>query len=151
MAEPRPVVEGAVAAWHAHLRGELAGGLDALLHEDCVFRSPIVHTPQVGREITKRYLTAAAATFPGDEATTPTSSTGGGSFHYVKQILDGHHAVLEFETTIDGISVNGIDLLTCDDDGKVVEFTVMIRPLKAVNLIHAKMQTMLERLAEREA
>jgi hypothetical protein len=147
----RGPIEQAVADWHAFLHGDLEGGLDALLHEDCVFLSPIVFTPQVGREVTKRYLTAAAATFPGDPSAAPASAGtpggGGSSFHYVKQILDGHHAVLEFETTIQGMYVNGVDLLTCDDDGKVVEFKVLIRPLKAVNLIHAQMQAMLERLA----
>ncbi|MBX3287326.1 MAG: nuclear transport factor 2 family protein, partial [Actinobacteria bacterium] len=73
----------------------------------------------------------------------------GGGFHYTKQVLDGHTAVLEFETTVEGKYVNGVDIITCDDDGRITEFRVMIRPLQAVNLVHRQMAAMLEKMAPR--
>ena len=134
--------------WERHLRGDLPGGLDAMLHEDCVFLSPIVFTPQVGREVTKLYLTAAGGTLGGDaDAETSVSESGSGGFAYVKRILQGNHAMLEFETTIEGKYVNGVDIITCDDDGMITEFKVMARPLQAINLLHAQMKAMLERLS----
>ena len=136
--------------WHRHLRGELPGGLDAILHEDCTFLSPIVFTPQQGREVTKLYLTAAGGTLGGDDATVTDAvnspSTSGG-FRYVKEVLQGHHAVLEFETTVEGKYANGVDIITCDDDGLITEFKVMMRPLQAINAVHAQMKAMLEQLS----
>lgn len=134
-----------IERWHQHLEGDLPGGLDALLHENCVFLSPIVFTPQEGREITKLYLGAAGNTFGGDDAKV---SDSGGSFGYSKQILQGNHAMLEFETSIDGKYINGVDIITCDDDAMITEFRVMIRPLQAVNLVHQQMKDMLEQMAE---
>jgi hypothetical protein len=129
------------------MKGRLEGGLDAILHQDVVFLSPIVFTPQKGIDITKVYLSAAGGTLGGDaDGSTGTASTGGGGFRYTKEILDGHHAVLEFETSVDGKYVNGIDMMTCDDDGMITEFKVMIRPLQAINLVHAQMKAMLEKL-----
>ena len=131
--------------WNAHLKGEFPGGLDELLHDDCVFWSPIVFTGQRGKELTKLYLGAAGNVLPGEsDGDTPSaSSEADGKFRYVKKVLDGNHAVLEFETTVDDIAVNGVDIITCDDDGKIIEFKVMIRPLKAVNLLHGLMKQML--------
>ncbi|MFK8024338.1 MAG: nuclear transport factor 2 family protein [Ilumatobacter sp.] len=133
------------------MRGELDGGLDAILHPDVVFLSPIVFTPQRGIDITKAYLGAAGNTLGGDppadaspDAAAPEQQ---GGFGYTKKILDGHHAVLEFETQIDGKYVNGIDLISCDDDGMITEFKVMIRPLQAINLVHAQMKAMLEQMS----
>ncbi len=105
-----------IERWHQHLHGGLPGGLDALLHEDCVFLSPIVFTPQKGREITKLYLGAAGNTLGGDESPSSDGPLGGGSFGYSKQILEGNHAMLEFETSIEGKYVNGVDIITCDDE-----------------------------------
>jgi hypothetical protein len=135
--------------WHQHLAGNLSGGLDALLHPDCVFLSPIVFTPQRGREVTKLYLGAAGATLVGGANSGEDIKVDGASpFRYVKEIAEGHHAMLEFETTMhDGtrdVAVNGVDILTCDDDGMIVEFKVMVRPLQAVNLVHAQMKAQLE-------
>jgi hypothetical protein len=130
--------------WHRHLRGDLAGGLDALLHDDCVFLSPIVFTPQEGKEITKLYLGAAGNTLGGDDKPVGDST---GTFGYAKQILQGNQAMLEFETSIEGKYVNGVDIITCDDDGMITEFKVMIRPLQAVNLVHQQMKAMLESMA----
>jgi hypothetical protein len=139
------MIEVAVERWHRHLRGELPGGLDALLHDDVVFYSPVVFTPQRGKAITKLYLQAAQATFPGDAADTGTG--GARSFRYVKQVLSGNQAALEFETRMDGKIVNGVDLITCDAQGRIIEFKVMIRPLQAVNAVHERMRSMLESLA----
>ena len=134
--------------WYAHLRRELDGGFDALLHPDCVFLSPVVFTPQEGREITKVYLSAAGGTLGGDsDVETKATSSGSGEFGYIKTILQGHHAMLEFETTVAGKYVNGVDIITCDDDGMITELKVMMRPLQAVNAVHAQMGAMLERMA----
>jgi len=147
-------IHACIERWHDHMRGRLAGGLDAMLHPDVVFLSPIVFTPQVGRDITKLYLTAAGGTLggdaTGDEATDESPSEGsesGSGFRYTKEICQGHSAMLEFETSIDGKYVNGVDIITCDDEGAIVEFKVMIRPLQAINLVHGQMKAMLERLS----
>src|SRR3954469_17131381 len=126
------MIETVVERWHQHLRGELPGGLDELLADDVVFYSPIVYTPQHGKDITTLYLQAAKATL------------GAGDFRYTKQVLARDTAVLEFETTLDGKYVNGVDIIRCDDSGAIVEFRVMIRPLQAVNSVHQQMKVMLE-------
>jgi len=133
-----------VDKWHRHMAGKFPGGLDELLDDDCVFLSPIVFTPQVGKEMTKLYLGAAGQVFPGDSTSTAAKTES--SFHYVREVLAGYDAVLEFETTIDGTLVNGVDMIRCNDEGRIIEFKVMIRPLKAINLIHAQMKSMLERI-----
>lgn len=145
------MIEQTMQRWHQHLRGELPGGLDELLHDDVVFYSPIVFTPQVGKAVTKLYLEAAGQTLPGDQAddrgAPSTGSSGDGGFRYTKKVLAGDVAVLEFETTVEGKYVNGVDIIRCDDEGRIVEFRVMIRPLQAVNLVHRQMAAMLESLA----
>jgi|TARA_Y100000590_G_scaffold146236_1_gene168080 hypothetical protein len=138
------MIEKTIENWHAFLRGDLE--LDDLLHEECVFLSPVVFKPLQGRELTKLYLNAAYKVFPGDEDNQDNndSSTGSRSFNYTKYILDGNHAALEFETTIDGIEINGIDIITCDENNLITEFKVMIRPKKAVEKIQEQMSSMLE-------
>ena len=143
------MIEQTIENWHKHLRGDLPGGLDALLAEDVVFYSPVVFTPQKGREITKAYLNAAYNTFDGDKSVESGAAPGDDErkgFRYVKQVLSGSTAVLEFETEMDGKYVNGVDIISCDDAGKIVEFKVMIRPLQAVNTVHAQMAAMLKRM-----
>jgi SnoaL-like domain len=120
--------------WHDMLRRRDLGRIDEVLAEDCAFLSPIVHTPQRGRDLTRLYLTAALAVF-------------NESFQYVKEVVSPQHAVLEFTCEVDGIMVNGVDIMTFDDSGKIVEFKVMVRPLKAINLLHAKMKAMLEQMS----
>ncbi len=120
--------------WHEIVKSGDPSGLDALLAEDCVFWSPVVHRPQQGRELTRLYLTGAMAVF-------------NDSFHYVKEVVAEPHAVLEFTCDIDGVTVNGVDIITFNAEGKIVEFKVMVRPLKGVNLLHAKMAAMLEQIA----
>ena len=153
-------IHDCIHRWHEHLRGRLEGGLDAILHEDCVFYSPIVFTPQRGREVTTLYLTAASGTLGGvdagpvgSEAADGGDAEADGAFRYTKEILQGHHAMLEFETTLPGDDgtpkyANGVDIITCDDDGMIVEFKVMMRPLQAITTVHGQMRAMLERLQE---
>lgn len=143
-------IHNCIARWHACIAGELEGGLDVVLHPDCVFLSPIVFTPQRGRDVTKLYLTAAGASLAGSSLGSGDAAPEGATnskFRYVKQICDGHQAMLEFETEIDGKYVNGVDIITCDVDGAITEFKVMIRPLQAIEAVHAQMRAMLERLS----
>jgi hypothetical protein len=142
------MIEQVIEQWHAHLRGQLPGGLDELLDEEVVFYSPIVYTPQRGKALAGLYLQAAAQTLPGDPVT-PTSEDAGttrSGFRYTKSVLADDTAVLEFETTIDGTYVNGVDIIRCNDRGRIVEFRVMLRPLRAVNLVHQQMAATLERM-----
>jgi hypothetical protein len=143
------VIEKCIEDWHRNLRGELPGGLDALLADDVVFYSPIVFTPQKGRKVTKLYLRAASGTFGGSagkEAGGAGRRAVGPQFRYVREILCDPHAVLEFEAEVGGKYVNGVDMITCDGAGRIVEFKVMIRPLQAVNTMHQQMAAMLEKL-----
>ena len=139
--------------WHLHVRGDLPGGLDELLHDDVVFLSPVVFTPQQGKAITTMYLNAAGQALPGEGADSVADAvangSSGGGFRYTKEVLDGHTAVLEFETTVEGKYVNGVDIITCDDDGKIVEFKVMVRPLQAVNAVWAQMGAVLDSMADK--
>ena len=118
--------------WHQLVREHDPSGLNALLAEDAVFYSPVVHTPQRGRKLAVGYLSAAFNVF-----FNPT-------FRYVREIVGASDAMLEFETEIDGTLVNGVDLIKWNAEGRIVEFKVMIRPLKAINLIHERMAAMLQ-------
>jgi SnoaL-like domain len=122
----------AVVAWHELVRTRNAEGLDSLLAENVTFYSPVVHTAQVGKAITQQYLAAAFRVFFNE------------SFRYVRELTNLGDAVLEFQVEIDGIAVNGVDMIKWNDAGKIVEFKVMIRPLKAINLIHQKMAALLQ-------
>ncbi len=120
-----------VRAWHEIVRTRDLTGLEDLLADDVVFYSPVVHTPQSGKSRTLPYLQAAFHVFLND------------TFTYVRQVVGERDAVLEFDVEIDGITVNGVDMVKWDDSGRIVEFKVMLRPLKAVNLIHEKMRELL--------
>jgi len=122
----------AIDRWHDMMDRGTTEGLYDLLDPDCVFWSPVVHTPQKGRDITFLYLSAAGQVFDTD-------------FHYVREVRDGNNAMLEFECTMDGIHVNGIDLIQVENN-LIIEFKVMVRPLKAVNKVHERMMAMLEQL-----
>ena len=124
-----------IQKWHAYLETLDAGALKDLLTEDVVFESPVVHTPQAGRPITMKYLLGAAAVLNND------------SFHYTGEWFSPNGAVLEFATVIDGIKINGVDIIRWNEDGKIDHFKVMVRPLKAINLLHQKMGAMLEKMA----
>jgi SnoaL-like domain len=122
----------AIETWHKLVRTHDPSGLNALLAEDAIFHSPIVHTPQRGRKLAVMYLSAAFDVFFNP------------SFRYVREIVAATDAMLEFETEIDGVLVNGVDLIKWNDAGQIVDFKVMLRPLKAINLIHQRMAAMLQ-------
>ena len=122
----------ALDTWHRLVRTGDAAGLHELVAEDAVFHSPVVHSAQHGRKLTVMYLSAAFQVF-----FNPT-------FRYVREIVGAHDAMLEFETEIDGILVNGVDLIRWNEAGRIVEFKVMLRPLKAINVIHQRMAAMLQ-------
>jgi hypothetical protein len=140
------MIHEVIEKWHLHMKGQLPGGLDDLLDDDVVFISPIVFTPQEGKAITKLYLQAAGQTLPGEKELAGSPNTDNKAFRYIKEVLSGSTAVLEFETYVEGKYVNGIDMITCNDKGKITEFKVMIRPLQAINLVHKQMGEMLERM-----
>lgn len=125
----------AIRHWHAVAEARDVAGLDALLAEEAIFESPVVHTPQVGKAITTRYLAAAFKVLNNE------------AFHYPNQWFGERSAVLEFATEIDGIAVNGIDMITWDDSDRITHFKVMVRPLKAINLVHEKMRETLMAMA----
>lgn len=120
--------------WHDYVSSTDLAVLDELLADDCVFHSPVVHTPQRGKEISKLYLSAAYGVFED------------GEFRYVREVASGDTAVLEFETELEGIFINGVDMIRWNDEGRITDFKVMIRPLKAINLLHQNMRKMLEQL-----
>jgi hypothetical protein len=121
-----------LAAWHRMVRDHDPSGLDTLLADAAVFHSPIVHKPQVGKALAAAYLRAAFQVFFDP------------SFRYVREVVGDRDAVLEFEVEIDGIAVNGVDMMHWDEQGRIDDFKVMVRPLKAINLIHQKMAAVLQ-------
>ncbi|HEY9067122.1 MAG TPA: nuclear transport factor 2 family protein [Burkholderiaceae bacterium] len=126
------MTEHPIAIWHRLVQERNTDGLDTLLDGDAVFVSPVVHTPQRGKQLAAMYLRAALQVF-----FNPT-------FRYVREIVGASDAMLEFETEIDGILVNGVDIIKWNEAGRISEFKVMIRPLKAINLIHQRMAAMLQ-------
>jgi hypothetical protein len=127
-----PAAKG-LKRWHEVIEGgSEPAALTNIMREDAVFHSPVVHTPQKGRPIVVAYLTAAGQTLGND------------NFQYLREVVDGNTAVLEFQTEMDGIQVNGIDMITFDDEGLITDFKVMVRPLKAVNKVWEMMGAQLE-------
>jgi hypothetical protein len=126
------MAEHPVARWHRLVGAPSVEALDPLVDEDAVFFSPVVHTPQRGKQRVVMYLAAAFGLLAGP------------SFRYVREIVGARDAMLEFETEIDGVQVNGVDLITWNEAGRIVEFKVMLRPLKAITLVHERMAAMLQ-------
>jgi hypothetical protein len=124
----------ALDRWRDFIKSHDREALWDLLHPNAVFESPVVHTPQRGREITFKYLASAGKVL------------GGPGFEYVGEWRSDNGAVLEFENEIDGIRINGVDIITFNDDGSLItHFKVMVRPLKAINLLHRLMGEQLAR------
>ena len=121
--------------WYAYMKSHDRRALWDLLHPDAVFESPVVHTPQRGRDITFKYLSSAEKVL------------GGPGFVYRGEWRSDTGAVLEFENEIEGIGINGVDIISFDDDGRITRFKVMVRPLKAINLLHRLMGEQLLKLA----
>jgi len=120
--------------WHRAIKEKNAGALDVLLADDCVFHSPVVHTPQRGKALTKMYLSAAFMVLAND------------TFTYVREVVGESDAVLEFTVEVQGIHVNGVDMIRWNADGQIVDFKVMLRPMKAINLLNGLMRQMLEQM-----
>ena len=122
--------------WHDHMASKSEDGLSNQIADDAVFHSPVVHTPQAGKPLVMAYLSAADLVLGND------------SFRYVREIVDEdkNMAMLEFELELDGIHVNGVDIITWNDDGKIQDFKVMVRPLKAINKVWEEMGKMLEKM-----
>ena len=123
---------GPITKWHEVVSTKNYQLLEEILDDNVIFYSPVVFTPQKGKEITKIYLSAAAEVFEGN------------SFSYVREFIKDNEAALEFELELDEIKVNGVDLITWNHEKKITEFKVFIRPLQAVNALHQKMGAMLE-------
>jgi SnoaL-like domain len=127
----------AIQRWLERAHARDAAGLDDLLADDVVFESPVVHTPQRGKAITKAYLGAALAVL------------GNESFHYVGYWRAETSAVLEFKSTIDGIEIDGVDMIAWNTQDRIVSFKVMARPWKGLEMLRAKMAAMLEAMKPR--
>jgi hypothetical protein len=119
-----------VAAWHAVAEARDPAGLDGLLADDVVFRSPAVHAPQEGKQLTTAYLSAAIVVL-------------GPTLSYKRQWYADRNAVLEFEAELDGLTVHGIDMLQWNDDGRLTQFTVMVRPIRGLEKLIEKMAAQL--------
>lgn len=128
-----------LATWHRVLDKKDVAGLRDLLADDAVFHSPVVHSPQEGKAKTTMYLAGAFHVLGND------------SFRYVREVVGERDAVLEFAVEVDGITVNGVDMIRWNDEGRIVDFKVMLRPLKAINLVHQKMGALLEAMGKKSA
>tara|TARA_X000001036_G_C20393092_1_gene689500 strand:- start:287 stop:712 length:426 start_codon:yes stop_codon:yes gene_type:complete len=138
----------ALEKWHQIMKGGNSNALDLLddlLDDNVIFYSPVVYTPQKGKDITKLYLTAASGVFS-SKSKEGKPATKSSKFKYIKEIVYENQACLEFETEMNGIYVNGIDLITWNEENKITEFKVLVRPLQAVNTLHQMMGEMLEKL-----
>jgi ketosteroid isomerase-like protein len=124
----------ALEGWHAFVASRDPARLHALLAEDAVFHSPVVHTPQRGRAIVEKYLVGAMHVL------------GNASFRYEREIVGDTEAMLEFVTEVDGTLIDGVDIIRWNEQGLVTDFKVMVRPLKAMQVLHQKMGEMLQRM-----
>ena len=120
--------------WYQVYRSDEPELLEEILDESVIFSSPVVFKPIEGKEITKLYLMGAGITFNMDK------------FIYVREVVDGLDSILEFETYIDDILVNGVDMIRWNAEGKIIDFKVMVRPLQAIGALQKKMSEALELL-----
>jgi len=125
------MIEKAIKSWHQAIINISEDSLKTVLAEDVVFHSPVVHTPQKGKKTTSKYLVSALTVL------------NNGGFEYCREVFNGQHAVLEFKTEIDGIVINGVDMISINEQGEICDFKVMIRPLQGVNIVHKKVGEML--------
>ena len=124
--------------WYECMKTQNFRILDELLADDVVLHSPVVHTPQKGKKVSKMYLMAAEKVFLGKD------------FSYTKEIIGDQHIMLEFTTIVDGITVNGVDIISYNENRQISEFKVMVRPLQGVQIIHQKMMEMLAQYKARK-
>ena len=125
-------MENPIITWHEVVKNRDYNLLESILADDIIFYSPVVYTPQKGKQLALQYLMAASEVF------------NSSSFKYDKEVIGSSNASLEFSLTLDNTDINGIDLISWDESGKILEFKVFIRPLQGVNMIHKLMQGMLE-------
>ena len=130
MAIPAPIVR-----WHRVALENLPDEVPGLLAEDAVFESPVVHTPQVGKAIVTKYLQSALKVLNTQ------------NFRYGGEWFGERSAVLEFFSEVDGIKINGVDIIAWNEEGLITHFKVMVRPLKAINMLHQKMGELLMKAA----
>lgn len=147
--DPTTPIARCLRHWQDVLTGDPAA-LDRILADDVVMHSPVLFKPLPGKALVAKYLTAAAMSFIGDPATVPPASVTeewDGRFRYVREVIGRHDAVLEFETTMSGAYVNGVDMIRCDEDGRIVDFKVMVRPAKALDAVRERMVAALATLS----
>lgn len=121
-----------LARWHDYMQGRSDPAvLSALLADDAVFHSPVVHTPQAGKPVVMAYLVAASHVL------------GNESFRYVRELVDGEQMMLEFVTKLDDVTINGVDIIRFNENGLISDFKVMVRPLKAINKVWEMMASQL--------
>ena len=139
----------AVKIWHQAMKSKDASSWNELLDDDVVFHSPVVFTPQKGKKITMMYLMAATGVFGSANKISRLSESiqAESKFHYINEIVGETSALLEFESEIEGTYINGADLLKWNENNKLTEVKVMVRPLQAVNMLHQKMKAMLESMS----
>lgn len=118
--------------WHELVEKQDLSIFGEIFHDDCVFYSPLVFQPKEGKALTRQFLSAAARMFNEAE-----------HFTYVKEVVDGQSAVLIFHSKIEGIFIEGIDMITWDEHGLITEFKVFIRPMKGIMKVAATMQKQL--------
>ncbi len=124
----------ALQHWHSVVQERDPGQLSDLLAQDAVFHSPVMHRPQEGRDLVAMYLTGAMQVLAND------------TFHYVREVVGKYDAVLEFETVVDGLTINGVDMIRWDEAGQIVDFKVMVRPRRALDLLQQRMAQLLQSL-----
>lgn len=127
-----------IQKWHNAIHNRDLSLLDELLAEEVVFHSPVVWTPQEGKALTTMYLTAAFYVL------------GGEDFKYAKEIVADKQACLEFNTKIDDTVINGVDIITFNDTGQIIEFKVMVRPLRAINTLKEKMFELMQTMTKQK-
>jgi hypothetical protein len=128
------MADSTLERWHEVVRTRNPALLNQLLAEDATFHSPILFRPQQGRDLVALYLTGAMHVIANP------------SFRYVREVVEDNNAVLEFETQIDGVHVNGVDIITWNENGLISDFKVMVRPLRAINVVHQRMAELLQQL-----
>jgi ketosteroid isomerase-like protein len=110
---------------------------EALLADDVVFRSPVAHRPYPGKAITSAILRAVVEVFE--------------DFRYTRELHDGADHVLIFEAKVEGLDVTGCDILRYDEDGRIADFMVMVRPLRAAEALARQMGARFEQIQARAA
>ncbi|MFZ1490138.1 MAG: nuclear transport factor 2 family protein [Ilumatobacteraceae bacterium] len=142
-----------LTVWHEFLSGDRSA-LERVIADDAVLHSPVLFAPQHGKDLVVMYLTGASMTFVGDGSTAdeprsfkhPSGEKWDGRFRYIRSVLGDRDAILEFETVMAGKYVNGVDMITCNDDGLIVDFKVMVRPMQAVDAVRQQMMAALEQI-----